>query len=152
MLLLMRVIALSTLKSFWASSTRHRDAEGPTLAWYRDTLQADWAKPTDVKRQFGTASILQGGRVVFNIEAYERAHFPMDLPDAVDAIKFRMEQSGLTVKDLEPVIGRTNRVYEVLSRRRPLSLRMIEGLHRKFGIPAESLLRQSAIVRAKSTA
>jgi len=76
------------------------------------------------------------------VEAYERAHFPMDLPDAVEAIKFRMEQSGLTVKDLEPVIGRTNRVYEVLSRRRALTLRMIEGLHKKFGIPAESLLRQ----------
>ena len=75
------------------------------------------------------------------VEAYERAHFPMDLPDAVEAIKFRMEQSGLTVKDLEPVIGRKNRVYEVLSRRRPLTLRMIEGLHRKFGIPAESLLK-----------
>jgi HTH-type transcriptional regulator/antitoxin HigA len=45
------------------------------------------------------------------VEAYERAHFPMDLPDAVEAIKFRMEQSGLTVKDLEPVIGRKNRVY-----------------------------------------
>lgn len=76
------------------------------------------------------------------VEAYERAHFPMDLPDAVDAIKFRMEQSGLTVKDLEPVIGRKNRVYEVLSRRRPLTLKMIEGLHTKFGIPAESLLKQ----------
>ena len=76
------------------------------------------------------------------VEAYERAHFPMDLPDAVDAIKFRMEQSGLTVKDLEPVIGRMNRVYEVLNRRRPLTLRMIEGLHTKFGIPAESLLKQ----------
>ena len=76
------------------------------------------------------------------VEAYERTHFPMDLPDAVDAIKFRMEQSGLTVKDLEPVIGRKNRVYEVLSRRRPLTLRMIEGLHTKFGIPAESLLKQ----------
>src|SRR5882724_6625671 len=79
------------------------------------------------------------------IEAYERSHFPMDLPDAVDAIKFRMEQSGLTVKDLEPVIGRLNRVYEVLSRRRPLTLRMIERLHTKFGIPAESLLRQRVI-------
>jgi len=78
------------------------------------------------------------------IEAYERAHFPMDLPDAVDAIKFRMEQSGLTVEDLEPVIGRKNRVYEVLSRRRTLTLRMIEGLHSKFGIPAESLLKQRA--------
>lgn len=63
------------------------------------------------------------------VEAYERTHFPMDLPDAVDAIRFRMEQSGLTVEDLEPVIGRKNRVYEVLSRRRPLTLRMIEGLH-----------------------
>ena len=77
------------------------------------------------------------------VEAYERTHFPMDLPDAVDAIKFRMEQSGLTVKDLEPVIGRKNRVYEVLTRKRTLTLRMIEGLHTKFGIPAESLLKQS---------
>ena len=76
------------------------------------------------------------------VEAYEREHFPMDLPDAVDAIKFRMEQSGLTPADLEPVIGRLNRVYEVLSRKRPLTLRMIEGLHEKFGIPAESLLKQ----------
>jgi HTH-type transcriptional regulator/antitoxin HigA len=76
------------------------------------------------------------------VEAYERVHFPMDLPDAIDAIKFRMEQSGLTVKDLEPVIGRKNRIYEILSRRRALTLRMIEGLHTKFGIPAESLLRQ----------
>lgn len=76
------------------------------------------------------------------VEAYERTHFPLDLPDAVDAIKFRMEQSGLTIKDLEPVIGRKNRVYEVLSRRRALTLRMIEGLHRTFGIPAESLLKQ----------
>ena len=76
------------------------------------------------------------------VEAYERAHFPMDLPDAVEAIKFRMEQSGLTVKDLEPVIGRKNRVYEILSRRRLRTLRMIEGLHTKYGIPAESLLKQ----------
>jgi HTH-type transcriptional regulator / antitoxin HigA len=75
------------------------------------------------------------------VEAYERTHFPMDLPDAVDAIKFRMEQSGLTIEDLEPVIGGKNRVYEVLSRRRALTLRMIEGLQRTFGIPAESLLK-----------
>src|ERR1700737_3904735 len=85
------------------------------------------------------------------VEAYERAHFPMDLPDAVEAIKFRMEQSGLTVKDLEPVIGRKNRVYEVLGRKRALTLRMIEGLHTKFGIPAESLLRQKANKPSSST-
>lgn len=78
------------------------------------------------------------------VEAYERTHFPMDLPDAVEAIKFRMEQAGLSITDLEPVIGRRNRVYEVLVRRRPLTLRMIEGLHARFGIPAESLLRQRA--------
>jgi HTH-type transcriptional regulator/antitoxin HigA len=78
------------------------------------------------------------------IEAYERTHFPMDLPDAVEAIKFQMDQQGLTVKDLEPVIGRSNRVYEVLARKRPLTLRMIQGLHSTFGIPAASLLKQNA--------
>jgi len=77
------------------------------------------------------------------VEAYERQHFPMDLPDAVDAIKFRMEQQGLTVKDLEPLIGRSNRVYEVLNRKRALTLVMIRRLHESLGIPAESLLRQS---------
>ena len=76
------------------------------------------------------------------IEGYERAHFPMDLPDAVEAIKFRMEQQGLTAKDLEPLIGRSNRVYEVLNRRRSLTLAMIQKLHAGPGIPAESLLRQ----------
>lgn len=91
------------------------------------------------------ANTAEGDRLdilVTLVEAYERTHFPMDLPDAVDAIKFRMEQSNLTVKDLEPVIGRKNRVYEILSRKRPLTLRMIEGLYARFGIPAESLLRQ----------
>ena len=80
------------------------------------------------------------------VEAYERVHFPMDLPDAVDAIKFRMEQQGLTVADLVPVIGRRNRVYEILARKRPLTLRMIEGLHAQLGIPAESLLKQRIAV------
>lgn len=76
------------------------------------------------------------------IEAYERKHFPMDLPDAVEAIKFRMEQQELTVDDLVPTIGRKNRVYEVLARRRPLTVRMIQALNKEFGIPAESLLNQ----------
>jgi len=76
------------------------------------------------------------------VEAYERVHFPMDPPDAVDAIKSRMEQQGLTVADLEPMIGRGNRVYEILARKRPLTLGMIEGLHSHFGIPAKCLLIQ----------
>ena len=76
------------------------------------------------------------------IEDYERRHYPIDFPDPVDAIKFRMEQQGLTVEDLVPVIGRKNRVYEILARKRPLTLRMIEGLHETFSIPAESLLKR----------
>jgi HTH-type transcriptional regulator/antitoxin HigA len=76
------------------------------------------------------------------VEAYERLHYPMDLPDAVEAIKFRMDQQGLTVDDLTQAIGRRNRVYEVLNRKRPLTLGMIQKLHATFGIPAESLLKQ----------
>ena len=78
------------------------------------------------------------------IEAYEARHFPVDLPDPVDAIKFRMEQSGLTVADLVPAIGRPNRVYEVLNGKRSLTLPMIWKLHEMFGIPAESLIKPSA--------
>jgi len=77
------------------------------------------------------------------VEAWERKHEPMDLPDPVEAIKFRMEQSGLGPKDLVPMIGRLNRVYEVLSRKRALTLTMIRRLHRDLGIPAESLIKQS---------
>ncbi len=76
------------------------------------------------------------------IEAYETKHYPMDLPDPVEAIKYAMEQKGLKVKDLEKMIGRSNRVYEILNRKRPLTLRMIWQLHRGLGIPAESLICQ----------
>ena len=77
------------------------------------------------------------------VEAYERKHFPMDLPDPVAAITFVMEQRRLSVKDLEPMLGRPNRVYEVLNRKRPLTLKMIWRLHKGLGIPAESLIRPS---------
>ncbi len=78
------------------------------------------------------------------VESYERAHYPIDFPDPVEAIKFRMEQQGLTVDDLVPVIGRKNRVYEILNRKRPLTLKMIEGLYSTFSIPAESLLKHGS--------
>lgn len=78
------------------------------------------------------------------VEAWERTHYPMDLPDPVEAIKLAMERRGLTVRDLEPLIGRPNRVYEILSHKRPLTLRMIWNLHRGLGIPAESLIRPPA--------
>ena len=63
----MRVIALPTLRAFWEGKSGYADAREPTLAWYREALAADWRSPADVKRQFGTASILRDGRVVFNI-------------------------------------------------------------------------------------
>jgi HTH-type transcriptional regulator/antitoxin HigA len=75
------------------------------------------------------------------IEAYEAKQFPVDLPTPIDAIKFRMEQSGLSAADLAPAIGRTNRVYEVLNGKRALTLPMIWKLHDLFGIPAESLIK-----------
>jgi len=75
------------------------------------------------------------------IEAYEARQFPMDLPDPVEAIKFTMEQQGLTPADLVPVIGQRNRVYEVLNRQRPLTLRMIRALHDHLGIPFDALLK-----------
>lgn len=82
------------------------------------------------------------------VEAYEKRHFPLDLPDPVEAIKFRMDQMGLSPKDLEPMIGRLNRVYEVLNHKRPLTLKMIWKLHRGLGIPAESLIKQPEEFRA----
>ncbi len=82
------------------------------------------------------------------VEAWERKHFPMDLPDPIEAIRFVMDQRDLTVKDLEPLIGRSNRVYEVLARKRPLTLKMIWKLHTVLGIPAESLIRQADEARA----
>ena len=74
------------------------------------------------------------------VEAYEAKHYPIDLPDPVEAIKFAMEQRGLTVKDLVAMIGGTNRVYEVLNRKRPLTLQMIRRLHKGLGISAECLI------------
>ena len=76
------------------------------------------------------------------VEAYERKTYPMNLPDPVEAIKFYMEQNEMTPKDLVQAIGRINRVYEVLNHTRPLTLKMIRNLHGRFGIPAESLIKE----------
>ncbi|EPT5086690.1 helix-turn-helix domain-containing protein [Salmonella enterica subsp. enterica] len=74
------------------------------------------------------------------IEEYEKKHYPIEAPDPIEAIKFRMEQQGLSAKDLEPAIGKANRVYEILNRKRSLTLPMIRRLHQQFGIPLESLV------------
>ena len=91
------------------------------------------------------AATAEGDRLdvlVTLVEAYEARHYPMDDPDPVEAIMFRMEQQGLTIDDLVPAIGRRNRVYEVLNGKRDLSIGMIRRLHRQFGIPADVLIRE----------
>ena len=75
------------------------------------------------------------------VVAYEARNFPMETADPIDAIKFTMEQKGLSPKDLEPMIGKLNRVYEILNGKRRLTLPMIWRLHQALGIPAEALIK-----------
>jgi HTH-type transcriptional regulator/antitoxin HigA len=82
--------------------------------------------------------------LVLLVEKYEADHYPIDLPDSVEAIKFRMDQEGLDPKDLIPYLGSQSKVSEVLNYKRPLSLRMMRNLQAGLGIPAEVLLRQAA--------
>jgi HTH-type transcriptional regulator / antitoxin HigA len=82
------------------------------------------------------------------IEAYEAKHFPIAPPDAIDAIKFHMEQRGMSARDLEIMIGTRSRVHEILSRKRPLSLAMVRRLHAGLGIAAETLIRVSGSARS----
>jgi HTH-type transcriptional regulator/antitoxin HigA len=82
------------------------------------------------------------------VQAYEAKHHPIDPPDPIEAIKFRMEQAGMTVKDLVPYIGPLNRVYEVLAYKRSLSLSMIRRLSEGLHIPAEVLIRESVAIAA----
>ncbi|RDK07324.1 helix-turn-helix domain-containing protein [Cupriavidus lacunae] len=76
------------------------------------------------------------------VERYEAEHFPLDLPDPLAAIRFRMEQEGLTPRDMQPYLGNLNRVYEVLNGKRALSLAMIRRLTRELKIPAEVLIAE----------
>jgi HTH-type transcriptional regulator/antitoxin HigA len=108
--------------------------------------KADYkAALAEVERLWGAKSgTAKGDRLdvlVTLIETYEARHFPMDPPDPIEAILFRMEQLGLTRKDLEPLIGSRARVAEVMNRKRSLSIDMIRRLHEQLGISAEVLIR-----------
>jgi HTH-type transcriptional regulator/antitoxin HigA len=107
--------------------------------------EADYERALgEIERLWGAAANTPKGDkldiLLTLVEAYEQAHYPMDPPDPVEAIKFRMEQMGLTRKDLEPYLGKRGRVAEVLNRQRKLSLSMIRRLHRHLHIPLESLI------------
>ena len=83
------------------------------------------------------------------VEKYEREHYPIEVPDPVEAIKFRMEQLNLKQKDIAPLFGGKTRVSEVLSKKRPLSIKMIILLNRYLGIPLESLVVGNKSVKLK---
>src|SRR5471030_636123 len=109
-----------------------------TKADYKDAL-------AEVERLWGAKSgTPKGDRLdvlATLIDVYETRHFPMDPPDPIEAIQFRMEQLGLTRKDLEPLTGTRARVAEVMNRKRGLSIDMIRKLHDRLGISAEVLIR-----------
>lgn len=83
------------------------------------------------------------------VEHYEEEHHQIELPDPIDAIRFRMEQQGLKQVDLVPLIGSKSKVSEVLNRKRPLSLAMIRNLHEVLGIPAEVLIQEEGATLSK---
>ena len=110
--------------------------------------KADYeAALTEVERLWGAKSgTPKGDRLdvlATLIDVYESRHYPMDPPDPIEAIHFRMEQLGLTRKDLEPLIGTRARVAEVMNRKRSLSIDMIRRLHEQLGISADVLIRQA---------
>jgi len=100
---------------------------------------------TEIERLWGAKSGTPDGDqldvLATLIDAYEARHYPMDPPDPIEAIKFRMEQQGLSRRDLEPMIGSRGRVAEVLNRKRGLSVDMIRRLHDGLGISADILIR-----------
>src|ERR1700684_1267130 len=108
--------------------------------------KADYEKAlSEIERLWGAKSgSPEGDRLdvlATLIDAYENEHYPMDPPDPIEAIKFRMEQQGLSRKDLEPLIGTRTRVAEILNRKRSLSISMIRRLHKRLGISADVLIR-----------
>lgn len=110
--------------------------------------EADYrAALSDVERLWGSRTgTLEGDRLdilATLIDAYEEQRYPVVPPDPIDAIRFRMEQQGLTRRDLQRLIGTRTRVADILSRRRSLTLAMVRRLHEQLGIPAEVLIRPS---------
>lgn len=103
---------------------------------------------SEIEKLWGTKKNTKDGDkldiLIILVEAYEKEHYPIDPPDPIEAIKFRMDQMNLSRKDLEPYIGKRGRVSEVFNRQRSLSLKMIQKLHFNLNIPLESLIGKPA--------
>ena len=105
-----------------------------------DAVLIEIAALMDSDPELGTPEGDRLDVLVTLVQAFEAKHYAMRGVDPVEAIKFRMEQQGMTPRDLEPMIGSRGRVSEVLNRRRPLTMAMVRRLHQELGIPAESLI------------
>jgi HTH-type transcriptional regulator/antitoxin HigA len=111
-----------------------------TKANYKSAL-AEVAKLVDLDPKVGTSNGDSLEVLSILIEEYESKHFPIESPNPIDAIRFRMEQNDLTAKDLVPLIGNLNRVYEILNGKRSLTLNMIRNITEELGIPAKVLIQ-----------
>jgi HTH-type transcriptional regulator/antitoxin HigA len=111
-----------------------------TKANYNSVL-AEVSKLVDLDPKAGTPNGDRLEVLSILIEDYESKRFPIDSPNPIDAIRFRMEQNDLTVKDLVPLVGNSNRVYEVLNGKRPLTLSMIRKITEELGIPTKVLIQ-----------
>lgn len=80
------------------------------------------------------------------VEDYEKKHYPIEFPDPIEAIRFRMDQNGMTEKDLISILGYKSRVSEIFNKKRKLSINMIRKLHEKLNIPLESLIKDYKLV------
>ena len=129
----MRIIARRTLDTYLESRRKHADHERAL-----SEIESLWGAPVGSPRgdKLDVLATL--------VEAYETRHFSINPPDPISAIEFRMEQQGLTRKDLEEIIGSRGRIAEVLSGKRDLSIKMIRRLHESLGIAAEVLIKQSS--------
>ncbi len=105
---------------------------------YKLTL-AEIDKLFEAKRSTPEGDRLEA--LVSSVETYEQEHYPIPLPDPIDALLYHLESRGMTESALEPYIGSTSRVAEVLERKRPLTIGMIRRLHQNFGISADVLIQ-----------
>lgn len=105
------------------------------LAQIEDLLDAQEGSPEEERLE--VLSVL--------VEAWENTHYPIEPPDPIAAIEFRMEQQGLTRRDLEAYLGPRQRVADILNRRRPLTVAMIRSLHEGLGISAATLIRETPV-------
>lgn len=117
---------------------KNNDEHAVAIARLIELASGDLLPGTDDFDEFELLGLL--------IEHYESSTYPMDKPDPIEAIKFRMDQQGLTQADMKQFIGSASKVSEVLNRRRPLSLSMIRRIHDGLGIPADILIQDMSAI------